>query len=58
MASRSAEKAQAAIEDLKKDTGKEAHFLQLDLSSLKGVRKATEEFLQKEQELHTLYNSA
>lgn len=58
MASRSAEKAQAAIEDLKKDTGKEAHFLQLDLSSLKGVRKAAEEFLQKEQELHTLYNSA
>ena len=58
MASRSAEKAQAAIEDLKKDTGKEAQFLQLDLSSLKGVRKAAEEFLQKEQELHTLYNSA
>ena len=58
MASRNAEKAKAAIDELKKDTGREAHFLQLDLSSLKGIRKAAEEFLGQEQELHTLYNSA
>lgn len=58
MASRNAEKAKVAIDELKRDTGREAHFLQLDLSSLKGTRKAAEEFLGQEQELHTLYNSA
>jgi predicted ATPase len=45
MASRNEEKAQAAIEQLKTDTGHEAIFLQLDLASLASVRKAAEEFL-------------
>lgn len=58
MASRSADKAKAAIEELKKDTGKEALFLHLDLASLNGIRRAAEEFLGKEQKLDTLYNSA
>ncbi|KAG6853457.1 putative secondary metabolism biosynthetic enzyme [Blastosporella zonata] len=57
MASRNAEKAKDAIEELKKDTGKEASFLELDLASLNSVRKAAEEFLSKEQELHTLFNN-
>jgi retinol dehydrogenase-12 len=58
MASRNADKAKVAIEDLKNDTGKEALFLHLDLASLNGVRRAAEEFLSKEQKLDTLYNSA
>ena len=58
MASRSQEKATAAIEKLKTETGKEALFLQLDLCSLAAVRKAAEQFLQKEEALHTLFNNA
>ncbi|KAG6917173.1 hypothetical protein DXG01_003609 [Tephrocybe rancida] len=57
MASRNAEKAKAAIEELKKDTGKQAMFLELDLASLKSARKTAEEFLSKEQELHVLFNN-
>lgn len=44
MASRSKSRAEAAIAELKQDTGKEAIFLELDLSSLASVRKAAEEF--------------
>ena len=43
---------------LKEQTGKEAIFLELDLSSLASVRKAAEEFLGKEKELHILFNNA
>lgn len=57
VASRNSDKAKAAIEELCRDTGKEAFFLHLDLASLSGVRKAAEEFLSKERELHTLYNN-
>ncbi|EJD00113.1 NAD-binding protein [Fomitiporia mediterranea MF3/22] len=57
LAARSAEKANAAIEELKKDTGKEAQFLQVDLASVKSVRRAAEEFLGKEQQLHALINN-
>lgn len=45
MASRSKDKAEAAIRELKEQTGKEAIFLELDLSNLVSVRKAAEEFL-------------
>lgn len=45
MASRSREKSQAAIEELKKSTGKEAIFLELDLASFASIRKAAAEFL-------------
>ncbi|EMD32477.1 hypothetical protein CERSUDRAFT_118808 [Gelatoporia subvermispora B] len=58
MASRSKEKAEAAIQDLKEQTGKEAIFLQLDLSNLAAIKKAAEEFLSKEHELHVLFNNA
>jgi len=58
MASRSKEKADAAISELKAQTGKEAIFLELDLSSLASVRKAAEEYLSKEHELHVLFNNA
>ncbi|KAJ2929773.1 hypothetical protein H1R20_g7322, partial [Candolleomyces eurysporus] len=58
IASRSQEKAESAIQDLKNETGKEAIFLKLDLASLKAVKAAAEEFLNKERELHVLFNNA
>jgi len=58
MASRSKSRAETAIAELKQDTGKEAIFLELDLSSLESVRKAADEFMSKEPALHVLYNNA
>ncbi|KAF5382757.1 hypothetical protein D9615_002891 [Tricholomella constricta] len=57
MAARSAEKAKAAIEDLRVQTGKEALFLKLDLADLKSVKAAAVEFQEKEKELHILFNN-
>ncbi|KIO33502.1 hypothetical protein M407DRAFT_17754 [Tulasnella calospora MUT 4182] len=57
MASRSRPKAEAAINDLKQQTGKEALFLELDLANLDKVRKAADEFMRKEPVLHILFNS-
>lgn len=57
MASRSPERAEAAISKLKAETGKEAFFLALDLSNLASVRKATDVFKSKETELHILFNN-
>jgi NAD(P)-dependent dehydrogenase (short-subunit alcohol dehydrogenase family) len=58
IATRSKEKSDTAIEELKRDTGKESVFyLQLDLSDLVSVKTAAEEFIGKETELHTLYNN-
>lgn len=45
MASRSESKAEAAIQELKKTTGKEAIFLKVDLADLKSVKTAAEEFI-------------
>jgi short-subunit dehydrogenase len=45
LAARSASKANAAMAELKAETGKEAIFLQLDLSDISAVRKSAEEFL-------------
>ena len=58
LATRSRSKAEAAISSLKEATGKEAIFLELDLASLKSVKKAAEEFMSKEHELHILINNA
>ncbi|KAF7789133.1 hypothetical protein EIP86_000068 [Pleurotus ostreatoroseus] len=58
LAARSKEKAEAAIADLKDTTGKEAIWLELDLANLASVRRAAEEFLSKEHELHILFNNA
>ncbi|KAH9945575.1 NAD-P-binding protein [Amylocystis lapponica] len=58
MAARSKERAEASIADLKTLTGKEAIFLELDLGDLLSVRKAAEEFLRQETELHILFNNA
>ncbi|KAH8082451.1 NAD-P-binding protein [Cristinia sonorae] len=58
MASRDKTRVQTAVASLKEATGKEAIFLELDLSSLESVRKAAQEFLSKEKELHVLFNNA
>ncbi|KAI0088800.1 NAD(P)-binding protein [Irpex rosettiformis] len=58
IASRSKTKADVAIQELKKATGHEPLFLQLDLANLASVRQAAEEFLSKETELHILFNNA
>lgn len=55
MASRSAGKANEAIAQLKKATGREAIFLQLDLADLESVRRAADEFARKEQRLDVLF---
>ncbi|KAJ7643725.1 NAD-P-binding protein [Roridomyces roridus] len=47
------------MKDISESTGKtDIHFLQLDLADLAAVRKAAEEYLSKEQELHVLINNA
>ncbi|EJD04778.1 uncharacterized protein FOMMEDRAFT_18526 [Fomitiporia mediterranea MF3/22] len=43
--------------ELIKDTGKEAIFLELDVASLKSVKKAAEEFMSKVNQLHILFNN-
>ena len=44
IAARSQKKAEEAIKELKEETGKEGIFLKLDLSDLKAVKAAAEEF--------------
>jgi len=59
IAARSQEKSQKAIDELKKETGKESvFFLKLDLTDLVAIKAAAEEFIGKESELHRLYNNA
>lgn len=58
LACRTAEKAEDAIADLERTTGKKALFLPLDLASLKNVKTSAQEFLSKEKELHILINNA
>jgi retinol dehydrogenase 12 len=45
IAARSQAKAEAAIQQLQKATGKNGIFLKLDLADLKAVKAAAEEFL-------------
>ncbi|KAI0823263.1 NAD(P)-binding protein [Trametes gibbosa] len=58
LGARSKAKADAAIASLKEATGKDAVFLELDLANLASVKKAAQEFLSKEHELHVLFNNA
>jgi NAD(P)-dependent dehydrogenase (short-subunit alcohol dehydrogenase family) len=58
IATRSEEKAQVAINELKSVTEKQSvFFLKLDLADLHSIKAAAEEFIGKESELHTLYNN-
>jgi len=59
MGARNQEKAEEAINDLKKATGKEdIHWLQMDLADIASVREAAERFKRQEKELHMLINNA
>ncbi|KAJ3501076.1 hypothetical protein NLJ89_g9504 [Agrocybe chaxingu] len=58
VAARSKDKAIEAIEDLKKQTGKEAIFLKLDLADLPSIKASAHEFLGKESKLDILFNNA
>ena len=58
LAARSKEKSDRAIASLKEATGKEAIFHELDLTDLAAVKRSAEDFLNKEKELHVLYNNA
>ncbi|KAF8143844.1 NAD(P)-binding protein [Mycena galopus ATCC 62051] len=57
LAARSPENAKAAIDDLKSQTGKQAEFLQLDLADLHSIKRAAQEFNEKETRLHVLFNN-
>jgi NAD(P)-dependent dehydrogenase (short-subunit alcohol dehydrogenase family) len=58
IATRSQEKSEKAIEELKRETGKDTvFFLKLDLADFVSIKVAAEEFNGKESELHTLYNN-
>lgn len=46
IAGRSLKKAEEAMKDLRQQTGKDAHFIELDLASLASVRRAAKSFLQ------------
>ncbi|KAK7435110.1 short-chain alcohol dehydrogenase [Stygiomarasmius scandens] len=58
LAARSQAKAEAAIQDLKTKTGKEAIWLKLDLADLSSIKAAIKEYTSKEKELHVLFNNA
>ncbi|KAJ4001347.1 NAD-P-binding protein [Lentinula boryana] len=59
LATRSEERARIAIDDICQSTGKSnIHFLKIDLVDLASVRKAAEEYMSLEQELHVLINNA
>ncbi|KAL0960912.1 hypothetical protein HGRIS_005921 [Hohenbuehelia grisea] len=58
MACRDIDKATTAIDELWKETGKEAFFLHLDLADLASTKQAAEEFLRNEPQLHILFNNA
>ena len=44
MASRNKQKAEEAIADLKRETGKEAIFLELDLADLRSIKNTVHTF--------------
>lgn len=46
LAARSESKAQAALEELEKETGKKAIFQELDLGDLDATKKSAQEFLE------------
>lgn len=58
LAARSKQNADAAIASLKEETGQEPIFLEVNLASLASVKKAAQEFLNKEPELHILFCNA
>ncbi|KAI4520680.1 NAD(P)-binding protein [Schizophyllum commune Tattone D] len=58
MATRTAERAQQAIEELQRATGRAPIYIHLNLGDLKTIQPAVEEFLSKESRLDVLINNA
>ncbi|KIJ06997.1 hypothetical protein PAXINDRAFT_91104 [Paxillus involutus ATCC 200175] len=58
IACRDVSKGKAALKELKQRTGRDAHLLKLDLSNLKSIKDAAEEFSRQENQLHILFNNA
>ncbi|KAF9643484.1 NAD(P)-binding protein [Thelephora ganbajun] len=58
LAARSESKAQAALGEIDKETGKKAIFHKLDLGDLNAVKKSAQEFLEKEAKLNVLIANA
>ncbi|EIW52026.1 NAD-P-binding protein [Trametes versicolor FP-101664 SS1] len=58
IAARSKDRVEHAITELREETGREALFLQLDLGDLSSVKKAAEEFKQRESQLDGLILNA
>lgn len=59
VACRSAEKARAAIEDIRRSSGnQQIEALELDLADLDSVRRCAQELLAREMPLHVLINNA
>ncbi|EJD50504.1 NAD(P)-binding protein [Auricularia subglabra TFB-10046 SS5] len=57
MASRDCEKAEEAIDELQKLSGRRAIFLELNLANLRSVKRAAEEFASRESRLNVLFNN-
>ncbi|KAG6330295.1 hypothetical protein ID866_8795 [Astraeus odoratus] len=55
---RDATKGEAALKDLRESTGRDAHFLKLNLADLGSIKQSVKEFLNKETQLHVLCNNA
>ena len=58
MLCRNTEKAEAAADEIRKDTGNQVDVLKLDLSSLKSVRDCAQMLLDKEEKIDILINNA
>ncbi len=55
---RDLEKADAAKEEIAKETGGAVETMKLDLSSLRSIRECAEKILEKEDKIHILVNNA
>ncbi|KAF8130313.1 hypothetical protein EV363DRAFT_1432211 [Boletus edulis] len=58
IACRDVSKGEATLKELKALTGRDAHLLKLDLANLRAIKRSVEEFLQRETQLHILFNNA
>ncbi|KAN0080036.1 hypothetical protein V8E55_009602 [Tylopilus felleus] len=58
IACRDRSKGEATLRELKQLTGRDAHLLQLDLANLRSIKQSVDDFLQRENQLHILFNNA
>lgn len=58
LACRDLNKAAEAAEEISKETGNVVTTLKLDLASMKSIRSAAEELIERHPEIHILINNA